>query len=168
MSRGYPSMTALLGLLAIAGYQNRDKLSEMLSGLGRGGTASGAQGGLGGLLGQLGGSGVKQLRGGILFDMVGNRSLKITLPADSPAEMARDVFASAEALKLRSHFTYLDREMIDDHMPLNEIGIPTIDVIDFSFPWWHTAEDTMDKLSAQSLQIVGSVAAYYLSEFALK
>src|SRR5438552_18246293 len=117
---------------------------------------------------QLGGSGAKQFRGGILFDMVGNRSLKITLPADSPAEMARDVFASAEALKLRSHFTYLDREMIDDHMPLNEIGIPTIDVIDFSFPWWHTAEDTMDKLSAQSLQIVGSVAAYYLSEFALK
>ena len=117
---------------------------------------------------QLGGSGAKQFRGGILFDMVGNRSLKITLPADSPAEMARDVFASAEALKLRSHFTYLDREMIDDHTPLNEIGIPTIDVIDFSFPWWHTAEDTMDKLSAQSLQIVGSVAAYYLSEFALK
>jgi len=117
---------------------------------------------------QLGGSGAKQFRGGILFDMVGNRSLKITLPADSPAEMARDVFASAEALKLRSHFTYLDREMIDDHTPLNEIGIPTIDVIDFSFPWWHTAEDTMDKLSAQSLQIAGSVAAYYLSEFALK
>src|SRR6267378_1081831 len=111
---------------------------------------------------QLGGSGAKQFRGGILFDMVGNRSLKITLPADSPAEMARDVFASAEALKLRSHFTYLDREMIDDHTPLNEIGIPTIDVIDFSFPWWHTAEDTMDKLSAQSLQIVGSVSAYYL------
>ncbi len=117
---------------------------------------------------QLGGSGAKQFRGGILFDMVGNRSLKITLPADSPAEMARDVFASAEALKVRSYFTYLDREMIDDHTPLNAIGIPTIDVIDFSFPWWHTAEDTMDKLSAQSLQIAGSVAAYYLSEFAPK
>jgi hypothetical protein len=117
---------------------------------------------------QLGGSGAKQFRGGILFDMVGNRSLKITLPADSPAEMARDVFASAEALKVRSYFTYLDREMIDDHTPLNAIGIPTIDVIDFSFPWWHTAEDTMDKLSAQSLQIAGSVAAHYLSEFALK
>jgi hypothetical protein len=117
---------------------------------------------------QLGGSSAKQFRGGMLFDMVGSRSLKITLPADSPAEMARDVFASAEALKVRSHFTYLDREMIDDHTPLNAIGIPTIDVIDFSFPWWHTAEDTMDKLSAQSLQIAGSVAAYYLSEFAPK
>ena len=36
MSRGFPSMTALLGLLAIAGYQNRDKIAEMLGGLGQG------------------------------------------------------------------------------------------------------------------------------------
>ena len=117
---------------------------------------------------QLGRGGPKQFRGGLLFDMVGDRSLDVTLPADSPAEMARDIFASAEALKLRSYFTYLDRELIDDHTSLNAIGIPTLDVIDFDFPWWHTADDTIDKLSAESLQIVGSVAAYYLSEFALK
>jgi glutaminyl-peptide cyclotransferase len=117
---------------------------------------------------QLGRGAPKQFRGGLLFDMVGQHSLKITLPMDSPVELARDIFASAEALKLRGYFTYLDREMIDDHTPLNAIGIPTLDVIDFDFAWWHTADDTMDKLSAQSLQIVGSVAAYYLSEFALK
>ena len=117
---------------------------------------------------QLQGSSAKQFRGGILFDMVGDRSLDVTLPADSPPEIARDIFAAAEALKLRSYFTYLDREMIDDHSPLNAIGIPTIDVIDFDYPWWHTAGDTIDKISAQSLQIVGSVALYYLSEFALK
>jgi glutaminyl-peptide cyclotransferase len=117
---------------------------------------------------QLEGSDAKQFRGGILFDMVGQRSLKITLPSDSPPEMAGDIFAAAEALKSRSYFTYLDREMIDDHTPLNAVGIPTIDLIDFEFAWWHTAEDTIDKLSAQSLQIVGSVALYYLSEFALK
>jgi glutaminyl-peptide cyclotransferase len=110
----------------------------------------------------------KQFRGGILFDMVGDRSLGVTLPADSPPEMARDIFLAAEALKLRSYFTYLDREMIDDHSPLNAVGIPTIDVIDFDYPWWHTAGDTLDKISAQSLQIVGSVALYYLSEFTLK
>jgi uncharacterized protein YidB (DUF937 family) len=67
MSRGYPSMTALLGLLAIAGYQNRDKLGEMLSGLGKGTTGSGSQGGLGGLLGQLG-SGGGATPGGFLGD----------------------------------------------------------------------------------------------------
>ena len=117
---------------------------------------------------QLEGSSAKQFRGGILFDMVGDRSLDVTLPADSPPEMARDIFAAAEALKLRSYFTYLDREMIDDHSPLNAVGIPTIDVIDFDYSWWHTAGDTIDKISAKSLQIVGSVALYYLSEIALK
>ena len=117
---------------------------------------------------QLQGSSAKQFRGGILFDMVGDRSLDVTLPVDSPPEIAKDIFAAAQALKLRSYFTYLDREMIDDHSPLNAIGIPTIDVIDFDYPWWHTAGDTIDKISPKSLQIVGSVALYYVSEFALK
>jgi hypothetical protein len=112
--------------------------------------------------------GPRQFRGGLLFDMIGDRSLGITLPSNSPAEMARDIFAAAEALKLRNYFTYLGRELIDDHAPLNAIGIPTLDIIDFDYPWWHTADDTMDKISAQSLQTVGSVALYYLAEIGLK
>jgi uncharacterized protein YidB (DUF937 family) len=76
MSRGFPSMTALLGLLAVAGYQNRDKIAEMLGGLtsnpqgnpqgGQGGTSQlpGGLGGLGGLLGGLAGQG--QGSGGFL------------------------------------------------------------------------------------------------------
>jgi len=58
MSRGMPSMVALLGLLAVAGYQNRDKIAEVLGGLNQGGGAPGspnAQGGAGGVLGSLGG-----------------------------------------------------------------------------------------------------------------
>lgn len=110
----------------------------------------------------------KQFRGGIVLDMVGDRSLTITLPPDSPAEMARDIFASAEALNLRKHFTYYDREITDDHTPLNAVGIPTIDLIDFDFAAWHTPDDTIDKVSAESLQTVGAVTAYYLSEKALK
>lgn len=54
MSRGLPSMTALLGLLAIAGYQNRDKIAEMLRGPGQNKLGADAQSGIGGLLGQLG------------------------------------------------------------------------------------------------------------------
>ena len=107
----------------------------------------------------------RQFRGGILFDMVGDRSLTITLPPDSPVEMARDIFATAEALNVRKHFTYADTPILDDHVPLNEIGIPTIDLIDFDFPAWHTPEDTMDKISAESLEIVGKVAARYLAEW---
>jgi glutaminyl-peptide cyclotransferase len=111
---------------------------------------------------------IKQFRGGLLFDMVGDRSLTITLPPDSPPEMTRDIFASAEALNLRKYFTYFDRDIMDDHTPLNSVGIPTIDLIDFDFAAWHTPEDTIDKLSAESLRTVGAVASYYLSETALK
>lgn len=110
----------------------------------------------------------KRYRGGVVFDMVGERSLKITLPPDSPPQIAQGILASAEALKLRDYFTYFDRPILDDHSPLNAIGIPTIDLIDFDFAWWHTAEDTLDKLSAESLRVVGSVATYYLSELADK
>src|SRR5258705_13547072 len=56
MSQGMPSMTALLGMLALAGYQNRDKITEMLTGPGASGPNTGAgQSGLGGILGSLGG-----------------------------------------------------------------------------------------------------------------
>jgi uncharacterized protein YidB (DUF937 family) len=56
MSQGMPSMTALLGMLALAGFQNRDKITEMLKGVGAGGSITeGGQSGLGGLLGSLGG-----------------------------------------------------------------------------------------------------------------
>ena len=110
----------------------------------------------------------KLFRGGVLFDMVGDKSLTITLPPDSPPDIARDIFSSAEALNLRKYFTYFDRDITDDHTPLNEIGIPVIDLIDFDYSPWHTPGDTMDKLSAESLRITGAVACYYLAQFALK
>ena len=69
MSRGFPSMTALLGLLAIAGYQNRDKIAEMLGGQSKPGAAG--QGGIGGLLGQLSSSLGGASAGGILSSGLG-------------------------------------------------------------------------------------------------
>ena len=74
MSRGFPSMTALLGLLAVAGYQNRDKIAEMLRGAGSSGPGGSGQlqpqGSLGGLLGNLGGAGMGGLLGGGLNELV--------------------------------------------------------------------------------------------------
>ena len=72
MSRGFPSMTALLGLLAVAGYQNRDKIAEMLRGASSSnpGTGAAAPGALGGLLGSVGSGGVGGLLGGGLAELV--------------------------------------------------------------------------------------------------
>ncbi|MEP7072310.1 MAG: M28 family peptidase [Verrucomicrobiota bacterium] len=105
---------------------------------------------------------VKKFHGGILFDMVGDKSLTVTMPPDSPAELARGIFAAADRLKLRDHFTYFASNITDDHTPLNAIGLPVIDLIDFDYPPWHTVEDTMDKISAESLRIVGEVALSFL------
>jgi hypothetical protein len=53
--------------------------------------------------------------------------------------------------------------LTDDHVPLNQAGLPTVDVVDFSYgpdnAWWHTPEDTADKVSAATLKMVGEVMA---------
>lgn len=110
----------------------------------------------------------KQFRGGILFDMCGDKSLGITLSSDSPPRLTNDIFATAEKLNAREYFTYSTGAILDDHAPLNQLGIPVIDLIDFDFAAWHTPEDTMDKISAKSLGIIGAVATRYLVEIGLK
>ena len=71
MTRGFPSMTALLGLLAVAGYQNRDKIAEMLRGVGQGNPGAAGQSGIGGLLGQLASSLGGTNAGGLLSGGIG-------------------------------------------------------------------------------------------------
>ena len=74
MSRGFPSMTALLGLLAVAGYQHRDKITEILGGIGKSTPGGTGQSGIGGFLGQLsetlGGAGAGGLLSGGLGELV--------------------------------------------------------------------------------------------------
>src|SRR3954470_5217593 len=74
MSRGFPSMTALLGLLAVAGYQHRDKIAEILGGIGQNRPGGTGQSGIGGFLGQLseslGGAGAGGLLSGGLGELV--------------------------------------------------------------------------------------------------
>lgn len=104
-----------------------------------------------------------QFKFGILWDMIGDRDLSITLPPDSPRDLALGIFAAAEALGSRQHFGYLNRDILDDHVPLNVVArIPTIDLIDFDYFYWHTQDDTLDKLAPESLQKVGAVTLYHL------
>jgi glutaminyl-peptide cyclotransferase len=108
----------------------------------------------------------REIKAGILWDMIGDRDLTVTLPPDSPAELARGIFASAEALGVRSKFGLASRPIWDDHVPLNHAGIPTLDIIDFDYRYWHTADDTLDKLDPGSLEIVGQVTLYWLVKYA--
>jgi glutaminyl-peptide cyclotransferase len=98
----------------------------------------------------------------ILWDMIGDRDLTITLPPNSPPELARGLLNAADALKCRGNFSYAATPILDDHVPLDGIGIPALDVIDFDYPAWHTNEDTIDKIAPESLRKVGAVTLYFL------
>ena len=105
----------------------------------------------------------KQFQFGILWDMIGDRDLTITLSADTPGELTKSVLASAEALGVRDRFSYHHSPIYDDHVPLNMVArIPTIDLIDFDYLPWHTADDTLDKLSPASLQTIGALTLFHL------
>ncbi|MEO7318791.1 MAG: M28 family peptidase [Chthoniobacteraceae bacterium] len=107
----------------------------------------------------------KQFQFGILWDMIGDRDLTITLSPDSPAALTKAILADAETLGVRDHFSYYHSPIRDDHVPLNIIArIPTIDLIDFQYDAWHTADDTLDKLSPASLQTIGAVTLFHLKK----
>jgi Zn-dependent M28 family amino/carboxypeptidase len=48
-------------------------------------------------------------------------------------------------------------QILDDHIPFLELGIPAVDIIDFDYPYWHTTQDTVEKISPESLDAVGEV-----------
>jgi len=105
-----------------------------------------------------------QFKFGILWDMIGDKNLTITIPPDSPSRLARGIFEAADALKVRENFSFFGNPILDDHTPLNSSFIPTIDLIDFDYPPWHTPEDTLDKLSPESLRKVGQVTLFFLQK----
>jgi hypothetical protein len=98
----------------------------------------------------------------VLFDMVGDKDLQFYQEGYSMAaapEVVQRVWQTADRLGYsRVFIPRAGQTLIDDHVPLQRAGIRAIDVIDFDFPYHHTTEDTIDKVSAESLQIVGDVA----------
>ena len=98
----------------------------------------------------------------VLFDMVGDADLQIPkegYSVDGAPEVVDRVWQKARDLGWGSIFRQdVGTWVTDDHIPLQQAGIRAIDVIDFTYPPHHTTDDTLDKISARSLAIVGSVA----------
>lgn len=111
-----------------------------------------------------------QPRFGINIDMIGDRELTIYREQNSErlARQVQDqIFAVAEKLNVTQFINSKGAEVSDDHLPLNEAGIPTVDLIDFDYPdetnrFWHTLSDTPDKCSATSLEAVGTVLLTFI------
>jgi glutaminyl-peptide cyclotransferase len=102
---------------------------------------------------------------GIVLDMVGGRNLDIKLEPTSlrkAPQLVRQVWGVARALNVKSFHNEQGREVMDDHLALNRVGIPTIDIIDFEYPYWHKADDLPENCSAESLADVGRVVTAWL------
>ncbi len=101
----------------------------------------------------------------ILLDMVGDKDLTIPREETSSGWLVNAIWGTAQELGYKKEFPSRSFTIgDDDHMPFLRAGIPAVDVIDFEYgkgdednSYWHTAQDTLDKISPRSLKIVGDV-----------
>ncbi len=110
---------------------------------------------------------VEQLQGTpdqvIILDMVGDLNQDFYYEINSDVELSAEIWQTAVELGYGQYFIPEQKfSILDDHTPFLEKGMTAIDIIDFSYPFWHTTTDTVDKLSAESLQRVGDTILKWL------
>ena len=93
----------------------------------------------------------------LLADMVGGRNLRFRREADSTKALTDLIWSTAVRLGYSNIFVNESSATVDDHIVFLKRGVPAVDVINFEIPYWHTVEDTLDKVSAKSLAITGHV-----------
>jgi hypothetical protein len=99
---------------------------------------------------------IRTVRAMVLFDMVGDRDLTIKRETDSTRWLTDLIWASARRLNQQA-FVADDFAVEDDHKPFLDAGIAAANIIDLDYDAWHTSQDTLDKVSARSLQTVADV-----------
>ena len=112
---------------------------------------------------------VSQLKGKpdeiVILDMVGDKDLNLYMEINSNPELNNEIWGVAKQLGYSQFIDSYKYSLIDDHTPFIEAGIPAADIIDFDYPYWHTTQDTLDKISANSLKIVGETILSWLGEY---
>jgi len=98
-----------------------------------------------------------RLKGLINVDMIGDKNLNIPQETNGNRPLNKLIWQTASDLGYRAFFTSQQIAEEDDHIPFVRAGAPAVDLIDIDYPPWHTDNDTMDKLSAQSMETVGTV-----------
>jgi glutaminyl-peptide cyclotransferase len=108
----------------------------------------------------------RRLKALINIDMIGDRNLKLVWDTGSAASLRTLFWDAADALGYGSFFPREGGPIQDDHVPFLKAGVRALDVIDFESQgsFWHTAQDTMDKLSAHSFEVVGNVLIRVIGE----
>ncbi len=100
----------------------------------------------------------------VIVDMVGDEELQLYYEHNSDENLAQEIWGIAGELGYASFIAEEKYSMIDDHTPFLRAGIPAVDIIDFDYPFWHTTEDTLDKISVSSLEQVGRTLQWWLGK----
>jgi glutaminyl-peptide cyclotransferase len=101
----------------------------------------------------------------VIIDMIGDTNLNIPREQNSTPALVDEIWQTAKKLGYENFF--LDQpgySMLDDHTPFLQAGIPAVDIIDFDYPYWHTSQDTADKVSAESLEVLGRTLTQWLKD----
>ena len=102
---------------------------------------------------------VKKLKALINVDMIGDKNFRLVWETSSTPSLRELVWDTADSLGYSAAFPRQGGPVSDDHIPFLDSGVRALDLIDFESQssFWHTPQDTMDKLSAESFEIVGRV-----------
>jgi glutaminyl-peptide cyclotransferase len=99
----------------------------------------------------------------VIVDMIGDADLNIYLEKNSNHVIRAEIWETAAQLGYGDVFINEEKfSILDDHTPFLEAGIPAIDIIDFDYPYWHTTQDTVDKVAPESLHAVGDTLWHWV------
>ena len=98
----------------------------------------------------------------VIVDMVGDRDLQLFVEKHSDPGLVQEIWSVADTFGYQAFVNTPKYSIIDDHLPFLRKGVPAVDIIDFDYPYWHTTRDTVDKVSADSLEQVGRTLEHWL------
>jgi glutaminyl-peptide cyclotransferase len=107
---------------------------------------------------------IATLKAMVLVDMIGDRDLMLRRDTNSTPWLTDLVWGAAKRIELDTYFVQEATRVEDDHLPFLAAGVPSVDIIDLDYEPWHTAKDTLDAVSARSLQVVGDVVVAALPQ----
>jgi len=108
------------------------------------------------------------IRALILLDMIGDKDLGIFKEMNSTQWLMEVVWETAQEIGLQNILSRVHAPVEDDHIPFLDVGIPSVDIIDLDYEPWHTAGDTIDKVSPESMEKVGRLVLAVLPKLQQK
>jgi glutaminyl-peptide cyclotransferase len=100
----------------------------------------------------------------LVIDMIGDSDLNIFKEKNSDPDLTDQIWEIASNLKYSQFINEYNHRVIDDHIPFLQKDIPAMLIIDLDYPYWHTSEDNLEKVSADSLAVVGNVVLSWLKQ----